>query len=473
MNWCSFVGACALLVGWTASSTIGAPTGLSLYVATNGNDAWSGRLPQPNRARTDGPFATFPRARDEVRKQKAEGLAGGVRVEIAGGAYQLAAPLEFTAEDSGTADCTIEYCARRGEEVRLVGGRTVSGWALVKDPAILARLNPSARGKIFQADLGAAGVTDLQGINSAGTYRSDPGLELFFGGRPMTLARYPNQGYMKIADVLDAEGAVIKSPQATTSTGRFVCEDRRPEHWAGEKDIWLHGFWIWDWADLRVRLGAVDAEQHALSLAGGGDVRKGQWFYAENVLPELDSPGEWYLDRESAIIYFRPPSPLRSGEAVVSTVRDLVRLTDVSYVTLRGLTIEAGRGSAVLINGGSHVRIVGCTLRNVGNWAVLVKGGTEHRVLGCDIYQTGQGGITFDAGDRKTLTHAGPPGRQQPHSSHGALGSGLPARHLPVRRWQQRYPQPDRQRAARGDRLQRQRPDHRVQRDSQRRLPVE
>ncbi len=407
MNWCSFVGACALLVGWTASSTIGAPTGLSLYVATNGNDAWSGRLPQPNRARTDGPFATFPRARDEVRKQKAEGLAGGVRVEIAGGAYQLAAPLEFTAEDSGTADCTIEYCARRGEEVRLVGGRTVSGWALVKDPAILARLNPSARGKIFQADLGAAGVTDLQGINSAGTYRSDPGLELFFGGRPMTLARYPNQGYMKIADVLDAEGAVIKSPQATTSTGRFVCEDRRPEHWAGEKDIWLHGFWIWDWADLRVRLGAVDAEQHALSLAGGGDVRKGQWFYAENVLPELDSPGEWYLDRESAIIYFRPPSPLRSGEAVVSTVRDLVRLTDVSYVTLRGLTIEAGRGSAVLINGGSHVRIVGCTLRNVGNWAVLVKGGTEHRVLGCDIYQTGQGGITFDAGDRKTLTHAG------------------------------------------------------------------
>jgi hypothetical protein len=407
MNWCSFVGALAVLVGWTASSAIVGGPGLSLYVATDGNDAWSGRVSRPNRTRTDGPFATLPRARDEVRKQKAAGLRGDVCVEIAGGAYTLSAPLEFAAEDSGTADCPIEYRAREGEEVRLVGGRTVSGWARVMDPATLARLDPAARGKVFQANLAATGVTDLQGINSAGVYRSDPGLELFFRDKPMTLARYPNQGYMRITDVLDAQGAVVKSPQATTSTGRFVCDDRRPERWAGERDVWLHGFWVWDWADLRVRLGAVDSAQHAISLAGGGEVRKGQWFYAENVLPELDSPGEWYLDRETALIYFWPPSPLRSGEAVVSTVRDLVRLTDVSYVTLRGLTIEAGRGSAVVIKGGSHVRIVGCTLRNVGNWAVLVSGGKKHGVIGCDIYQTGQGGITFDAGDRKTLTPAG------------------------------------------------------------------
>ncbi|MBM3477420.1 MAG: hypothetical protein FJX75_29470, partial [Armatimonadetes bacterium] len=188
------------------------------------------------------------------------------------------------------------------------------------------------------------------------------------------------------------------------SSRKFVCEDPRPERWAGEKDIWLHGFWVWDWADLRVPLGAVDPAQHVITLAGGGEIRKGQWFCAENVLPELDTPGEWYLDRETSLLYFWPPAPLRSGQAVVSTVRDLVRLTDVSHVTFCGLTVEAGRGHAFVINGGSNVRVVGCTIRNMGNWAVQVHGGAKHTVVGCDIYGMGQGGISLEGGDRKTLT---------------------------------------------------------------------
>ena len=38
-----------------------------LYVSVQGNDAWSGRLPEPNAAKTDGPFATLERARDAIR----------------------------------------------------------------------------------------------------------------------------------------------------------------------------------------------------------------------------------------------------------------------------------------------------------------------------------------------------------------------------------------------------------------------
>jgi len=43
---------------------------IKLYVATNGNDAWSGKSRTPNAANTDGPFATLERARDEIRKLK-------------------------------------------------------------------------------------------------------------------------------------------------------------------------------------------------------------------------------------------------------------------------------------------------------------------------------------------------------------------------------------------------------------------
>ena len=67
------------------------------FVATNGNDAWSGRLAAPNAARTDGPFATLTRARDAAR-----GRRGGT-VLVRGGTYRLSEPFVLTPADSGTA----------------------------------------------------------------------------------------------------------------------------------------------------------------------------------------------------------------------------------------------------------------------------------------------------------------------------------------------------------------------------------
>ena len=61
---------------WASSSGRGlksseAGAGATFYVATNGNDGWSGKLLEPNALKTDGPFATLGRARDAVREWKA------------------------------------------------------------------------------------------------------------------------------------------------------------------------------------------------------------------------------------------------------------------------------------------------------------------------------------------------------------------------------------------------------------------
>jgi Right handed beta helix region len=378
--------------------------GTTLFVATNGSDASPGTKEKP--------FATLERAQNEIRRLKTGGAlpVGGITVEVRGGLYELARPIELGDQDSGTDNAPVVYRARRGEVARIVGGRIVTGWQPVTDEAVLKRLDAVAKGKVFQADLKALGITDLQGIGNAGVYQSDPGLELFFKDQPMTLARYPNSGYLHIANVLDAQG-VVQSGQAKTPDGRFVCDDPRIARWAGEKSIWLHGFWVWDWADQRIPLGSVTLSNHSLSLpiqsGRSYEIRKGQWFYAENALCELDRPGEWYLDRETGILYFWPPAPLSSGQAVVSAVRDPFQLNNVSHVAFRGFLIDAGRGSALVINGGADVRVVGCTIRNMGNWGVKVYGGAKHGVVGCDIYQTGQGGIHLEGGDRKTLTPAG------------------------------------------------------------------
>ena len=59
-----------------------------LYVSTNGNDGWSGKLSEPNAEGTDGPLASITRARDIVRELKMAGkLSGPITVWIRGGRY--------------------------------------------------------------------------------------------------------------------------------------------------------------------------------------------------------------------------------------------------------------------------------------------------------------------------------------------------------------------------------------------------
>ena len=88
----------------------------TFFVATDGNDAWSGTLREPNAQGTDGPFATLHRARDAVRGLKRR---GPVVVMVRGGTYCLREPLVLGPEDSGTAESPVIYCAAPGEEANL------------------------------------------------------------------------------------------------------------------------------------------------------------------------------------------------------------------------------------------------------------------------------------------------------------------------------------------------------------------
>ena len=208
---------------------------ITFYVSTEGCDEWSGRLPKPNRAKTDGPFATLERARDEIRKLKARGkFKDGVIVLIRGGFYYRNKTFELTSDDSGLPDSPIIYRAHPGEDVRLIGGKVVTNWEPVTDPEVLVKLDESARDKVLQADLRALGITDY-GQPSGG------GLELFFKDKPMTLARYPNEGFMHIVDVVIYDRHSIHGVKGS-KVGRFYYEGDRPKRWVDEKDPWVHGY---------------------------------------------------------------------------------------------------------------------------------------------------------------------------------------------------------------------------------------
>ena len=135
--------------------------------------------------------------------------------------------------------------------------------------------------------------------------------------------------------------------------------------------------------------------------------RIGQWFYGLNILAELDSPGEWYLNRKTGILYFWPPKPVDKKRAVVSVLNNLVEMSGVSHVVIEGVIFEAARGTAVVMSNCEDTKITGCTLRNLGGTAVQVGGGNRNSVTACNIYATGSGGISLRGGDRKALRPAG------------------------------------------------------------------
>ena len=76
----------------------------------------------------------------------------------------------------------------------------------------------------------------------------------------------------------------------------FTYEGDRPRRWQNTDDLWVHGYWAWDWANSYERLDTIDHAQRLVKTApphGLYGFRTGQRIYFLNVLEELDQPGEW------------------------------------------------------------------------------------------------------------------------------------------------------------------------------------
>lgn len=389
----------SLLLGLGVLSTALAAATV-VYVSPQGNDTWSGKLAAPNGARTDGPFATLARAQDEVRRLKA---AGPVTVQLRGGVYRVTETLQLGPEDSGTAAAPVVWQAASGETVRLVGGARLTEWQPVRDPAVLARLDPAARKQVVQVDLKAAGVADLARPTPVG----GPAAQLICNTRYLPLARYPNVGqWLRIASI--PQGGTLVKTESDSHYGRWAYNDDRPKRWQDVSDLWVHGYWVHDWSDQYQRVAKLDLEKQEVTPQlpfHHYGYRKGQRFYFLNVLEELDSPGEWFLDRKTQTLYLWPPCPLKQAEIIFPELQQpMVVLQDAQYVRLQGLTFEGSRDAAVLLRGGSHNELAGCTVRNFGAETAVTVSGNDSGLRSCDLYEVAGTGIGLAGGDRKDLT---------------------------------------------------------------------
>jgi hypothetical protein len=386
-------------------SAFAAADPIDIYVAPTGDDAADGSLTKP--------VASLIGARDAVRRLRAAGNAGPVRVAVADGTYHFAEPLVLMPEDGGTAEAPVRYEAASGARPVFSGGRVISGFQPTKDGLWVAKVPGAA----------------------AGTWYFE---QLFVNGRRAVRARTPNRFWFYVLDVVEVPAAPGSGKQAMQTV--FL----RPEDFAAVatlgpdelKDVNLVVYHNWD--NTRRFIDRLDAEEHAVVTSGErmkpwNPMRRYSTLIFENFLSALDAPGEWFLARDGSLYYRPRPGDDMATVEVVAPVADkfLVIQGDpaggklVEHVTFQGLTFhhaqwltppggfEPAQAAApidavVQVDGARHVTFEDCEIGHIGTYALwLRKGCTDCVVRRCHLFDFGAGGVRIgETGLPKTAAEA-------------------------------------------------------------------
>jgi hypothetical protein len=385
------------------------------------------------------PFKTVSEAKAKIREIIKNGISEPITVYIGEGNYSVNS-LRFTKEDSGSADFPISYVAT-GRAV-LNSGINIPYTAFEKvSEEIYEILSPEAKDRVLCADLGKFGITradygELCAIgshNSAflydGAVTSPMWCELFVNDKRQTIARYPNDSFLKLKDpISEGEGwdsathkgiphdtwVKMRNPKADVY-GIDTDTAKRAAAWKKADEVWMFGYPRHDWADMSTPIISFDADKCSMtsryvSMFGimleskRDDYHNGGNYYLYNVLDELDAPGEWYLDRKERMLYLYPSCDLSQAQILLSLATSpTLQFDDAEYISFRGFEIVGTRAEGI---GGkcSNISIEDCLIKNVAGHGIHLIG-RENRVIGCEITETGRGGIYLDGGDRPTLTH--------------------------------------------------------------------
>ncbi len=374
-----------------ASTTCARP--LRLYVAPDGDDSARGML--------DSPLRTLDGARDRLRQMRAAGeIDGPVEVLLRGGVYCLRRGFVLEPQDSGTADAPVTWTAYREERPIISGGRIVTGWEPAGDGLWSAHIASVERGSRY--------------------FR-----QLWVNGRRATRARIPNEGYLQLQGLVNPYD---QNDPANRRAFRFHEGDLSGD-WRNPEDIEVVK--MFSWSTTRLPVERIDSEENIVYFGGetGGPPRLFTWagsrYYVEHVFEGLDAPGEWYLDRPTGTLYYRPRpgEDMRTATVVFPVVERLLELRGdwqneryVEHVIFRGLTFEHStwpmpetglperQAQATMATAGIYARGAhNCTfedveLRHIGAHGVwLERACVGNRLERCHVWDIGAGGVYIGA----------------------------------------------------------------------------
>jgi hypothetical protein len=261
-----------------------------VHVAPAGDDAADG-----SRAK---PVASLIGARDAVRRLRADGKAGPVRVVVADGTYHMTEPLVLTPEDGGTAEAPVRYEAAPGAKPVLSGGRKITGFRRGENGLWVADVPGVAAGQWYFEQLWAGGHRAQRAMEPDTKWEELAKLPACPGASKR--ARDPNIDPFLFEDVVETDLGKGRFRQ-TSTVSQEVMSLLTPLSAAELADVQLSV--SHSWSNTRRFISAIDADSRTIRTEGGKALQpwnlwkdlawssKG-YFHLENFLSALDEPGE-------------------------------------------------------------------------------------------------------------------------------------------------------------------------------------
>lgn len=395
------------------------------YVSKSGNDR--------NDGSQSSPFLTIEKAQCAARELVGKNLDAPIKITVCDGEYETDG-LIFDKRDSGTKDFPVTYCTCG--KVTLNGAKILNPKDFVSlDEEEKKRLSDDAAHNVKKIDLKSYGLTrsELGEICVIGSYTtankyddailSPMWCELFVDDKRMTVARYPNEGYLYTREVV-REGQCRENANNDYYCDKKEWEElknplgdirkidpqtaKRASAWKTFDNVWIYGYPHYGWADDSTPVVSIDENECTMETKYAslyGVVEKAPYYFF-NVFEELDTPGEWFLDRENGILYLYPPRNLNECTIELSiTSNPIICLENTENIRFDGFVLDGTRGDAVNACG-KNITFDNCEIKNCAGWGMKLCG-EEISVSNCHIHHTGKGGIDIDGGDRNSLSSSG------------------------------------------------------------------
>ncbi len=236
--------------------------------------------------------------------------------------------------------------------------------------------------------------------------------QLFVNGKKQVLARYPD--YDENGGHWQGHASDAIAPE-------------RIKTWSHPVGAIVHAMHASEWGDFHYVISGINENGNAILEGGHQNNRPSAGMHdtyrmVENVFEELDNAGEWFLDKNSKMLYYWPEKETELKKALVEGVRlkQLVEIkgdekNPVRDVLFQGIKFEHARrtimeayepllrsdwkiyrGGAFFLEGTENITIKDCEFINLGGNVIFVSNyNRKTKIIGNHIHDCGASAVSF------------------------------------------------------------------------------
>jgi hypothetical protein len=387
--------------------------GQKIFVSTVGDDSGDGSEEEPLR--------TLEKAID-VANEMREDSDKLIEILLREGTYSVTNTIKII--NSQKDDSLLKISAYQDEKVTINAGVDIplSAMNIADSNFTNAIIDKPNAGSVLQYNLKDAQIEDLGEISLRGHLISDEKeaqAELSLNGEVQKLAGWPNGEYTGLIKPTDSNEYGKRTKSGIANGCSFQVNYDRPSQWSKPEQAWLSGTIGPNYEFDYYPVSRFDSEEKRVYLSRGALEKyyTEPYYRFENVPEELDEPGEYYIDRQSGMLYFYPPEDAPKDSVLTITMstptldvsgkapNSMFRIENSKNIVFENLIFKGGRGSAITGKNNSNIQFINCEINSFGENGIRFDASTDIKISDCKIHDVGQDGILFvSCGNYKTLS---------------------------------------------------------------------